>query len=100
MMSYTILIGAEFDKIVSVLMVTLILAIGLLRARKPPGPGGREQLAAAELSRFFAPEVAGRISDSRDRARARPGGAARGRDPDGRPARLHAARRRACHPAR
>ncbi len=64
MMSYTILIGAEFDKIVSVLMVTLILAIGLLRARKLLFRAVADQLAAAELSRFFAPEVAGRIRDS------------------------------------
>jgi adenylate cyclase len=63
-MSYTILVGAEFDKIVSLLMVTLILALGLLRARKLLFRAVADQLAAAELSRFFAPEVAGRIRDS------------------------------------
>ena len=90
-MSYQILLGAEFDKVVSLLMVTLILAIALVRARKLLFRAVTDQLAAAELSRFFAPEVAGRIRDSDDRARAGPGGAARGGDPDGRPARLHAA---------
>ena len=89
--SYQILLGAEFDKVVSLLMVTLILAIGLLRARKLLFRAVADQHAAAELSRFFAPEVAGRIRRQRHRARARPGGAARGRDPDGRSARLHAA---------
>ena len=62
--SYQILLGAEFDKVVSLLMVTLILAIGLLRGRKLLFRAVADQLAAAELSRFFAPEVAGRIRDS------------------------------------
>jgi adenylate cyclase len=62
--SYAILVGAEFDKIVSLLMVTLILAIALLRARKLLFRAVADQLAAAELSRFFAPEVAGRIRAS------------------------------------
>jgi adenylate cyclase len=60
-MSNQILLGAEFDKVVSLLMVTLILAIALLRARKLLFRAVADQLAAAELSRFFAPEVAGRI---------------------------------------
>ena len=62
--SYQILLGAEFDKVVSLLMVTAILAIGLLRARKLMFRAVADQLAAAELSRFFAPEVAGRIRES------------------------------------
>jgi adenylate cyclase len=62
--SYQILLGAEFDKVVSLLMVTAILAIGLLRARKLLFRAVADQLAAAELSRFFAPEVAGRIRES------------------------------------
>jgi adenylate cyclase len=62
--SYQILLGAEFDKVVSLLMVTAILAIGLMRARKLLFRAVADQLAAAELSRFFAPEVAGRIRDT------------------------------------
>jgi adenylate cyclase len=62
--SYQILLGAEFDKVVSLLMVTAILALGLLRTRKLLFRAVTDQLAAAELSRFFAPEVAGRIRDS------------------------------------
>ncbi len=61
-----ILLGAEFDKIVSMMMVTAILAIALVRARKLLIRATTEHLAAAELSRFFAPEVAGRIRDTED----------------------------------
>jgi adenylate cyclase len=64
MMSYKILLGAEFDKIVSMMMVTLILVIAIVRARKLLFRAVAEQVAAAELSRFFAPEVAGRIRAS------------------------------------
>lgn len=61
-MSYDILLGAEFDKIVSILMVTLVLALALHRAQALLGRAVREQQAAAGLARFFAPEIAGRIT--------------------------------------
>jgi adenylate cyclase len=61
-MSYDILLGAEFDKIVSIVMVTLILALALQRARTLLARAVTEQQAAAGLSRFFAPEIAGRIT--------------------------------------
>lgn len=60
--SYRILLGAEFDKIVSILMVTAILALAVLRARKLLVQATIEQRTVRELSRFFAPEVAGRIA--------------------------------------
>jgi adenylate cyclase len=63
-MSYQVLLGAEIDKVVSLVMVTLILTLGLVRARKLLFRAVADQLAASELSRFFAPEVAGRIRDS------------------------------------
>ena len=59
-----ILLGAEFDKIVSMMMVTIILAIALVRARKLLIRATAEHQAAADLSRFFAPEIAGRIRDT------------------------------------
>ena len=59
--SHEILLGAEFDKIVSMLMVTSILAIALVRARNLLIRAAAEHQAAADLSRFFAPEIAGRI---------------------------------------
>jgi adenylate cyclase len=63
-MSHSVLLGAELDKIVSILMVTLILALALSRARALLARAAREEQAAADLSRFFAPEVAGRITAS------------------------------------
>ena len=67
--SYKILIGAEIDKIVSIMMVTLILAIALVRARKLLIRATTEHQAAADLSRFFAPEIAGRIRDTESEIR-------------------------------
>jgi adenylate cyclase len=46
------------------MMVTTILAIALVRTRKLLFRAVTDQLAASELSRFFAPEVAGRIRES------------------------------------
>jgi adenylate cyclase len=62
--SYQVLLGAEVDKVVSLAMVTLILTVGLVRARKLLFRAASDQMAASELSRFFAPEVAGRIRAS------------------------------------
>lgn len=62
--SYRILLGTEFDKIVSILMVTAILALSVHRARKLLVLAAIEQRTARELSRFFAPEIAGRIADT------------------------------------
>jgi adenylate cyclase len=63
-MSYEVLLGAEVDKVVSLMMVTLILTLGLMRARKLMFRAVTDHVAASELSRFFAPEVAGRIRAS------------------------------------
>lgn len=63
-MSYDILLGAEFDKVVSILMVTLVLALALHRAQALLLRAVSEQQAAAGLARFFAPEVAGRITQA------------------------------------
>lgn len=61
-MSYDILLGAEFDKLISIVMVTAVLALALRRAQTLLARAVSEQQAAAGLSRFFAPEVAGRIT--------------------------------------
>ncbi len=63
-MSNNILLGAEFDKIVSILMVTGILALALHRARSLLARAVTEQQAVVGLSRFFAPEIAGRIASA------------------------------------
>ncbi|MBY0331120.1 MAG: adenylate/guanylate cyclase domain-containing protein [Acetobacteraceae bacterium] len=59
--SPAILIGAEFDKLVSIAMVTALLALVVARGRAVLVEAMREQIAAAELSRFFVPEIATRI---------------------------------------
>lgn len=72
MTSNSVLIGAEVDKVVTIAMVTAILAIAIVRARRLLIQAVTETHAAAELSRFFAPEVAGEI---RSAAGLRPGDA-------------------------
>ena len=59
--SHSVLIGAEIDKLISMGSVTGILALALYRARKILFRAALDGQAAADLSRFFAPEVAGRI---------------------------------------
>ncbi len=58
-----VLIGAEFDKIVSILVVTGILAVAIIRARRLLVLSVRESMAARELSWFFSSDVAARITD-------------------------------------
>ncbi len=62
--SNSILLGAEFDKIISILVVTVIIAAALQRARGLLIRAIAEQAAAQELSRFFAPEIARKIKQS------------------------------------
>ncbi|HSS64676.1 MAG TPA: adenylate/guanylate cyclase domain-containing protein [Gammaproteobacteria bacterium] len=59
--SYAILIGAELDKAIAFGAVTLVLAIAITRARRLMITAAAETHAAAELTRFFAPDVAGDI---------------------------------------
>lgn len=62
MTSNSILLGAEFDKIISILVVAIILAVALRRGRALLVRSVSEGLAAKELSRFFAPEIAAKIT--------------------------------------
>lgn len=64
-----VLIGAEIDKIITILVVTGILSLALLRARRLLVAAIVEAAAARDLSRFFAPEIANRITASEDRLR-------------------------------
>lgn len=57
-----ILLGAEFDKMITILVVTAILAGALSRGRHLLVQAVAEGAAARELSRFFAPEVALKIT--------------------------------------
>jgi adenylate cyclase len=62
MTSNSILIGAEIDKIVSILTVTAIIAVAIRRARQLLVRAIAEGAAAHDLSRFFAPEIAQQIT--------------------------------------
>ena len=62
--SNSILLGAEFDKIISIIMVTAILAMAVARARGLLVQSVMETTAVKELSRFFSPEIAHQITDS------------------------------------
>jgi len=62
--SNSVLIGAEVDKIVSILMVTAVLAIAVLRARRSLYRAIAESIAAQDLTRFVSKEVADRITQS------------------------------------
>ncbi len=64
MTSLHILIGGEVDKIISILMVSALLAIAAARARSLLHRSVAEQAAAAQLSRFFSPEIAATIVGS------------------------------------
>lgn len=60
--SNSVLLGAEFDKIASILIFTGILGVALIRGRGLLQRAVVEGLAKRDLSRFFDPEVAARIT--------------------------------------
>lgn len=64
MTSNAILIGAEIDKMVSIFLVTAVLCIVVVRARRSFFRAVLEQTAAEDLSRFVSKEVAARITSS------------------------------------
>jgi len=68
--SNSVLLGAEFDKIISILVVTALIAVALYRAKGLLVRAVSEQTAARELSRFFAPEIAARIKGADEGIRA------------------------------
>lgn len=70
MTSNAILLGAEFDKIISILLVTAIIAVALHRAKSLLVRAVAEQTAARDLARFFDPEIAERIKASEQEIRA------------------------------
>jgi len=64
MTSNSVLIGAEIDKVIAILMVTGVLALALARSRRILYRAVLDSVLARDLSRFVAPEVAERISTS------------------------------------
>ncbi|MFT6580009.1 MAG: adenylate cyclase [Alphaproteobacteria bacterium] len=69
MTSNSVLLGAEFDKIISILVVTAVLAVALSRARKLLESSIVEATAHQDLSRFFSPEIALKITGSEFRVK-------------------------------
>ena len=70
MTSSKMLLGAEFDKIISILLVTLILAVAIVRARRLLIRSAIEETAAADLSRFLPAELAQQIKEQETRVQA------------------------------
>ena len=68
MTSNSVLIGAEFDKIVSILMVTGVLALALMRARNLLIESIIEGSAARDFSRFVPDEIAKQVKHSEEGA--------------------------------
>lgn len=60
----TILLGAEFDKLITIAMVTAILAVAVVRARGALSLAASEGTAKRDLSRFFDSYVAQAITGS------------------------------------
>jgi len=58
MTSNSVLLGAEFDKVISILMVTAILAVAIARARRLLVESVVASSTARELSKFVPDEVA------------------------------------------
>ncbi|MBX9945321.1 MAG: adenylate/guanylate cyclase domain-containing protein [Reyranella sp.] len=61
MTSNALLLGAEIDKIIAILLATAVLALAISRARHLLERSVSEGAAARDLSRFFDPGVAARI---------------------------------------
>ncbi|MCC9620497.1 adenylate/guanylate cyclase domain-containing protein [Thalassospira sp. MA62] len=60
--SNSILIGAEIDKIIAVVLVTAVLSVAVLRAKRSFTRAVTDEIAARDLSRFVSAEVAARIT--------------------------------------
>lgn len=58
MTSAMILVGGEVDKIISIAVVTGLLAAGAARGRRLLEQAVAEQAAAVQLARFFSPDIA------------------------------------------
>ena len=66
--SNSVLIGAEFDKVLTILIVTGVLALALHRARKLLVEAAIEGSAARDLSRFVPEQVAQKVIHSEEGA--------------------------------
>ncbi|HEC90455.1 MAG TPA: adenylate/guanylate cyclase domain-containing protein [Alphaproteobacteria bacterium] len=62
--SNSILVGAEVDKIMVIILVTLLIALAVTRARRLMIRSVADAIAARDLSRFVAPEIADHITSA------------------------------------
>jgi len=62
--SNSILIGAEIDKILSIVLVTVVLGTATLRGQRAFMRAVLEKAAADDLSRFISPQIAKRITEA------------------------------------
>ena len=60
----SVLLGAEFDKVISILIVSVIIGLALSRAHKLMVLATSEGLAAQDMSRFFDQSVADQIRNA------------------------------------
>ncbi|WP_297006824.1 adenylate/guanylate cyclase domain-containing protein, partial [Thalassospira sp. UBA6510] len=67
--SNSILIGAEVDKIIAIVLVTAVLAIAVMRAKRSFIRAVTDEIAARDLSRFVSPEIANRITHAEQQIR-------------------------------
>lgn len=70
MTSNSVLLGAEFDKIISILMVTAIIAFALARASRLLIQSVVDSSTAQDLSRFVPTEVVRQVKSSEQRVEA------------------------------
>lgn len=61
--SNLVMIGAEVDKVITILLVTAILAVALVRARRLLVRAVIQSATSRDLSRFLAPEVLQQVID-------------------------------------
>jgi len=66
--SNSVLIGAEIDKIISITLVSMILAIAMMRGRILLVRAATQAQAAKSLSRFFSNDLADHIKSAEDDA--------------------------------
>ncbi len=62
--SNMVLIGAEVDKTLSILLVTAVLAVAVARGRRILFRAVADSIAARDLARFVSPEIADRIASA------------------------------------
>ncbi len=70
MTSNRILVGAELDKVISISVVTGVLAVGIARARRHLVKAVSEANAVSDLSRFLPEQVANQVRQSAHRLEA------------------------------